>query len=414
VAAAARDRVSVGTVDCTREKKLCSDHGVRGYPTLKFSLDGALHDYPGGRAASDFRAFAERVSRSAVEEAKSFDGLATSLEKRNEDGVAFCAYHPGAGGSGDEGAVDDDAAGVSSKLQKTLLTQIFGQVARKEIAYGAFYLVTSRSVLDPSHGDWFAGVPTEEDKPWVCRIEAGVAPRCYDSPEAPEMDTLHKFVRENNVPTVARLGPHNFHKVGRRGKPLVIGVIDVDQPEQVRTAKQQLAAYALGGPEEVRSMYHYAYMDGKSFRRFLVQFDVMADDLPQLLILNVPTRVYYQNSTYRLNVDDFVAAVKGGTIKSKNAGKKGLEGIANKLYYGIVEYRPWSVIALVLVLMAVAVVILSLLFPPDGKDPLRPPYRPEDVPGSPQPSASPASALKAAKSDAAVAPAAGGEDKKDK
>jgi hypothetical protein len=425
-----RDKVSVGTIDCTKEKKLCQDHGIRGYPTLKFSLDGTVYEYPGGRTASDFRSFADRVSRNPVEEVTSFDDLASSLEKRNEDGVAFCVYHPGVvrndGGDSDQGGATT-AASVSAKLQSALLTQIFGQVARKEIAYGAFYLVTSRSVLDPSHGDWFSGIGVSggdggDDKPWVCRIEPGVAPRCYDKPESPELDTLHKFVRDNNVPTVARLGPHNFHKVGRRGRPLVISVIDQDQPEQVRVARQRLASYALvDGPESIRAKYHYAYMDGKSFQRFLVQFDVMVDDLPQLLILDVPTRTYYQNSTYRLNVDDFVMAVQDGTIKSKNAGKKGLEGVMMKLYYAIVEYRPWSVIMLVLVVFAIAVVILSILFPPDGKDPLRPPYRrPEDIPTSsgalPPAAAAAASAPSATKPEnaASTTPMAGDEGKKDK
>jgi thiol-disulfide isomerase/thioredoxin len=375
VAQAVRGKMSVGTIDCTQEKKVCQEHNVRGYPTLKFSLDGQVHDYPGGRAAADFISFAERLSRFAIEEIASVDELNAALAK-TDDGVAFAVYHPGVRGDT-----------LNAKLQSTLVTQVFTQVARKEIAYGIFYLITDPTIAAAAFGGSgsAAAGAGPEGEPKVCRIEPGVATRCYDRLDTLAMDDLHKFVQVNNVPTVARLGPNNFHKVGRRGKPLLIAVIDLDRPEQIQTAKRELVAYALDGPEDVRSKYYYAYMDGKSFQRFLVQFDVFVDDLPQLLALDVPTRTYHQNATYRLSVDDFVSAVQDGSIRSKNAGKKGLEGALMKIYYAIVEYRPWSVMFLVLVLFAVATVILSLLFPPQKKDPLRPPYKPEEIPDDPVP-----------------------------
>lgn len=392
--------MSVGTIDCTQEKKVCQEYNVRGYPTLKFSLDGQVHDYPGGRSASDFIGFADRLSRFAIEEIGSADDLSAALA-RSDDGVAFAVYHPRVHGET-----------LTAKLQSTLVTQVFTQVARKEIAYGIFYLITDPAVAAAAFGTGAddANANDDDDEPKVCRIESGVATRCYSGLDNLVLDDLHKFVRMNNVPTVARLGPHNFHQVGRRGRPLLISVVDVDQPDQVRTAKEQMVAYALDGPEDVRSKYYYAYMDGKSFQRFLVQFDVFVDDLPQLLVLDVPTRTYYQNSTYRLNVDDFVSAVQDGSIRSKNAGKKGLEGAMMKLYYAVVQYRPWSVMLLVLVVFAVAVVILSLLFPPQKKDPLRPPYKPDEVPADPVP------AKKSAEpsSSAAAAAAAPAENKKEK
>ena len=43
-------KVNVGKVDCTIDKTLCSDFGVRGYPTLKMVKDGKkVLDYSGGR-----------------------------------------------------------------------------------------------------------------------------------------------------------------------------------------------------------------------------------------------------------------------------------------------------------------------------------------------------------------------------
>lgn len=52
--------VLIADVDCTIEKDLCSKHGVRGYPTIKYytsetGKDGA--SYSGGRDADALKKF---------------------------------------------------------------------------------------------------------------------------------------------------------------------------------------------------------------------------------------------------------------------------------------------------------------------------------------------------------------------
>lgn len=51
----------VGDVDCTQEsgKKLCSTHGVQGFPTIKWGDPTALEDYKGGRGFPELMKFAE-------------------------------------------------------------------------------------------------------------------------------------------------------------------------------------------------------------------------------------------------------------------------------------------------------------------------------------------------------------------
>lgn len=54
--------VVIGDVDCTIEKDLCSRHGVKGYPTIKYftSATGADgEDYKGGREFAALKAFAD-------------------------------------------------------------------------------------------------------------------------------------------------------------------------------------------------------------------------------------------------------------------------------------------------------------------------------------------------------------------
>jgi len=49
----------VADVDCTAEgKDLCTEHGVRGYPTIKWGDPSALEDYAGGRDFASLEKFA--------------------------------------------------------------------------------------------------------------------------------------------------------------------------------------------------------------------------------------------------------------------------------------------------------------------------------------------------------------------
>lgn len=50
----------VADVDCTAEgKALCEEHGVQGFPTIKWGDPSALEDYEGGRDFDDLENFAE-------------------------------------------------------------------------------------------------------------------------------------------------------------------------------------------------------------------------------------------------------------------------------------------------------------------------------------------------------------------
>jgi hypothetical protein len=56
-----KDSASAGVfdVDCTTAgKKLCEQHGVRGYPTIKWGDPSNLEDYKGGRSLKDLQKFA--------------------------------------------------------------------------------------------------------------------------------------------------------------------------------------------------------------------------------------------------------------------------------------------------------------------------------------------------------------------
>jgi len=50
----------VADVDCTADgKPLCEEHGVQGFPTIKWGDPSALEDYEGGRSFDDLESFAK-------------------------------------------------------------------------------------------------------------------------------------------------------------------------------------------------------------------------------------------------------------------------------------------------------------------------------------------------------------------
>jgi hypothetical protein len=50
----------VGDVDCTADgKPLCEEHGVQGFPTIKWGDPSSLEDYEGGRGYDELETFAE-------------------------------------------------------------------------------------------------------------------------------------------------------------------------------------------------------------------------------------------------------------------------------------------------------------------------------------------------------------------
>jgi len=52
--------VIVADVDCTEDgKQLCEDHGVEGFPTIKWGDPSSLEDYEGGRDYEDLSTFAK-------------------------------------------------------------------------------------------------------------------------------------------------------------------------------------------------------------------------------------------------------------------------------------------------------------------------------------------------------------------
>ena len=373
-------QMSIGTIDCTIEKSLCNEHAVRGYPTLKFALDGELHDYAGGRAEKDFTDFRTKMLRPVVETVPTMAAAQQFAATKSDEGVVFVAFHPAMvlllkESTTTTTSTTAAAAAVEEALQTTHLTQVFAQVARKLRATGSFLLLDANA--EQMDTITAASAAVGQNGPFVCRLEANVEPRCYErvGDSVLKYPELLQWVAAQNVPTVAVLGAHNFKAIGRRGRPLCIAVVSGRASDELATATQTLAKYAMHGPARIRDKYYYGTVDGIVWKRFLEQFEVDPKDSPQIFLLDLPNKNYWQNETYKLNVEDFLQAVEDGIVVKKSAGKAGVEGGLIKFYNLMMQFRPWSVILVVLLLVGLSVLICTCVKPGDD---LRPPYPREE------------------------------------
>ena len=367
VAPKVKGEMAIGKIDCTLHKTLCNEYKVKGYPTLKLSRDGEVMDYPGRRDELEIINFARKMSQPPVQICSTYDDVVKKA-KESSTGVIFLAYHPNMKGKG-----------LTSKLSSQLLLQIFQQSARIQQAFADFCLLSpplgeddGAEGTDGSIDLSPFGPESSSEFGFIARVEADIKPVLwkFDPEEDLTSAKMIEFVKAKNVPTVSDLGPGNFHKIGHNGRTLVIGCVDGSDAAQTASMKQQLLEYAsVKGPKSIVDQYYFGVMDGKQWHKFLAQFSVTPDELPQILVLNVVSKTFWQNTTYTNDVAKFLSDIETGVLESSaSQASKGWQGWIYQAEYTFFKYLPWSLVALV----AVCAVFVIILIPPPEE--LRPPY----------------------------------------
>lgn len=263
------------------------------------------------------------------------------------------------------GATESEKA-VEKMIQSTERTRVFGQVARKMQALSSFGLISPMDTTPEEitkllrHGKDAADAEKtiSSGGGFIARIEKDVPIKIFDGDITTSAVT--DFVRENNLAMVINLSGDNFRLASRRGKAMAIAVFDPEDGSDVTERhRRELKHYAITGA--YKDDYIFATMDGRKWDRFLSQFSVDKKDLPQLVVVDVPERTYWQDSTV-VGISNFIAAVKNGTIQSRKQ-EKAKSGLADMLLQSFVDYMPWS---LVFVFSVMAFVFWLVLRMDDG------------------------------------------------
>jgi hypothetical protein len=138
---------------------------------------------------------------------------------------------------------------------------------------------------------------------------------------------------------------------------LAIAVYDPEDGSEVtENLRRELKQYAISGA--YKDEYIFATMDGRKWDRFLSQFSVDKKDLPQLVVVDVPERTYWLDSSV-VGISSFIAAVKNGTIQSRKQ-EKAKSGLADKLLQAFVDYMPWSLVFVFAVMAFVFWIVLRM------------------------------------------------------
>jgi hypothetical protein len=292
--------------------------------------------------------------------------------------VAFVVYDPGnsdpsssssSSSSSVEAVIDASGASEADKAaEKMIRTRIFGEVARKMQARASFGLLSHADATpedvrkfflrDGGGGDAVVPTPTNAvDGGFVARIEEGVPTRVYDGELS--VPAMSDFVAEYNLATVLELSGQNFRFVSRRGKSLAIAVYDPDRAhvESTDGIERELKRYAISGPH--RDEYVFAKMDGKKWDKFLGQFHVRRENLPEFFVVDVPSRMYWQDSSVR-GISDFISGVRDGTIASRESEGKSRSGLMDGLMQAFVNNMPWSLGVLFVLFVGVFMLALRM------------------------------------------------------
>lgn len=331
VAGKLKGKMAIGKIDCTQHKPLCNQFGVRGFPTLKYSLDGEIYDYVGGRDAAALTKFANKLAEPPIKEIKLLHEATRFSMNDADEGIVFMA--------------SDKNKDDGSKLY-----EIFSAVARKKQASAHFLWL----LQDPREAE------DGKNTAIVQRIEQGVVePRQWDMQEL-TVEALEKWVTEQNVPTLIEFGPMNFPRISKMGRPIVMTVLDMENKEMVEATKKHMMDFIIRAPQPEVEKNYYGLFDGKKWSKFLEQFHVKSEDNPQFLMLDAPAQTYWRNETYT-KLMDFMIACDNGTIKPLKADKT---GYGNTPFFGpIIElfykYMPYSLAPILVVVMLLIVVFVT-------------------------------------------------------
>lgn len=322
-------KLAIGKIDCTVHKPLCSEYKIRGFPTLMYSIDGEVKDYPGGRDADSIIAFANRISGPSIHVVQSYEE-AMAFVKELPEGLAFLGYDPNASESAES---------------ETQLQQIYNQVARLNRASSHFVWLTR----------------DERNYPFIHKIESNLRPRSYQDDDTDiasiTTESLGAWVQAHNVPLVVEFGSNNFGKISKSGRPLAVSVVDFANEAQKKAVKDHMLSYAASLSPKEADKYYYGIMDGGKWAKFLAQFNVLPEDNPQLIILDMPAKTFIQNSTYK-NVIDFMKAVESGEIELQKVSKPKKEGVLDQIERLFVDNFPYSILVVLAIVFGLVLVLV--------------------------------------------------------
>ena len=279
----------LAAVDCTTEKDLCSQFGVKGFPTLKLFRASTSNptDYTGGRTADDIYNFITKQTQPAY-------------AQLTGDDADFWAK-PGV-----------KIVGVFADVESDDAKQFLDTASALRNDYA--FAVTDNADHLTHNAD---GMSVET--PSVLLFKDGESPVAHSA--AFTQLSLTSFINAEGFPLVGDIGPENFQKYVDRGLPMAWAFYDPNASDSIdQLADISTAAKAVKGKLSV------VKLDGVKWAEHAKHFGLGAE-LPGIVVEDRETN---KNFIYRapsggLTSDSLAAHFQGFLDKSIQANVKSQE-----------------------------------------------------------------------------------------
>ena len=348
-------KMKIGIVDATANSALKTRFAISGFPTLKYRRDGGeVLPYSGDRQEEDFVRFATRMTEPPVTE------IADAAAMKD-----FLAQAP---------VVFIHGTTVAKTDAVPRLTEAFAETAALLQATHSFGIVRDPALVKgfvdhddnaPRPAPFVVRAEREAPEPfeYYDAAEAAKAARKAAKQEAGDdasgksseakrtsqgAKAMRRWVEDNQFESFPELGSGNFRQIAHSGRLLVVAAVDPDNAkatpaflESVRRLADRRKSPLL---KATRGRLNFGWLDGVRWGKFIEQFNVHAENLPAVFVLNAPESTFYEDVATvdeEDEIETFLNDVVAGKVQAQREGFAGLPG---RLLDAMQQYAPYSYI----------------------------------------------------------------------
>jgi protein disulfide-isomerase/protein disulfide-isomerase A1 len=258
------DKVKLANIDATKETELASKFGVRGYPTIKWFVNGQDSEYDGGRTKDTIVDWVKQMTGPAVEEVEEIPAAGSKPV------VALT-------GDASEGFADA-AKGLRKKAQF---------VHKK----GGAAKVTLQHKGEP-----------------VIELEGAI-----------DKAAVEKLVNANLMPKFGQLDGETFSQYMESGKGLIWILFDMGSESDIEPIADKSRAEMMKLASAVSDKYSVTYTDTKKFKDALENM-LGVSEFPRVAVQQKAgdkKKFIYEGAMEASKIEQFVKDVDAGKIEAK-------------------------------------------------------------------------------------------------
>jgi protein disulfide-isomerase A1 len=274
-------QIKLAKVDCTKEEALAQEHGIQGFPTLKFFKKGVPAPYEGERSAAAIVAWVELKSGPVLKVLESTEAAQSHSKAKDVNVVGYFS------------------SGESEAFTNAASTAAFEE-------YAPFGLVKDAAVANA------LGLADGEVKVYKKNAEVSVVLK--------DNVVLSDWLAENIFPLVDEINQKSYGRAQEAGLPIILVFYGDDDKESVTALSTEVATTH-------KKIVSFLIGQGSTFARNLGAMGASGEKFPTALALNLKTTskpIAFDEST-EFNKDSLVGFVEGVLAGTYEGNKKSEE-----------------------------------------------------------------------------------------